>query len=285
MGAHSDMWDPRALTWSSLVKRLNWERFLAPLRPAFDVLGPVKPGLARRLGLSAETAVLCGIHDSSASLLPHVIEKDPPFTVVSTGTWTIIFAVGGDLDRLDPKRDTLANVTAFGDPVPCARFMGGREFEKLVDGSPAEPTDADIKRVIDRRIMALPTFAPGVGPFPEGRGRWTHRPETLSPGERAAAASLYLALVTATSMVCTAADGPTIVEGPFAANRVYSAALAALTGRPVLPSGATGGTTRGATYLLDRTRRLPPTEAAPAAPLTEEGFPGYAEEWRKLAEG
>ncbi len=283
MGAHSDMWDPRALTWSSLVKRLNWERFLAPLRPAFDVLGPVRPDLARWLGLGAETAVLCGIHDSSASLLPHVIEKEPPFTVVSTGTWTIIFAVGGDLARLDPKRDTLANVTAFGDPVPCARFMGGREFEKLVDGSPVDPVDAELRRVIDSRIMALPTFAPGVGPFPQGKGRWTHPPKTLSPGERTAAASLYLALVTATSMSCAAAGGPTVVEGPFAANRAYCAALASLTARTVLPSAGTVGTARGAACLLDRTRRLPPTEAPPAAPLTVEGFARYAEEWRKLA--
>ena len=44
--------------------------------------------------------------------------------------------------------------------------------------------------------MALPTFAAGIGPFPHGKGRWTHGPETLSPGEQDAAASLYLALMT-----------------------------------------------------------------------------------------
>ncbi len=43
MGAHSDMWNPRALIWSSLVKRLGWEKKLAPLRSAFDRLGPIRP--------------------------------------------------------------------------------------------------------------------------------------------------------------------------------------------------------------------------------------------------
>ncbi len=63
MGAHSDMWNPRALTWSSLVTRRRWEKKLAPLRPAFDALGPVTPALAKRLGLNPATAVHCGIHD------------------------------------------------------------------------------------------------------------------------------------------------------------------------------------------------------------------------------
>lgn len=44
----------------------------------------------------------------------------------------VSFAVGGDMDGLDPGRDTLANVDAYGRAVPSSRFMGGREFEVLV---------------------------------------------------------------------------------------------------------------------------------------------------------
>ena len=54
----------------------------------------------------------------------------------------VSFAVGGRLDQLDPARDTLANVDAFGKAVPSARFMGGREFDFLTGGSAVEP-DAD----------------------------------------------------------------------------------------------------------------------------------------------
>ena len=42
--------------------------------------------------------------------------------MVSTGTWVVLFAVGGDLDHLDPARDTLANVDALGRAVPSARL-------------------------------------------------------------------------------------------------------------------------------------------------------------------
>ncbi len=63
MGAHSDMWNPRALTWSRLVTRRGWEKKLAPLRPAFERLGPIRPALAKRLGLDPATPIHCGIHE------------------------------------------------------------------------------------------------------------------------------------------------------------------------------------------------------------------------------
>ncbi len=283
LGAHSDLWNPRKLHWSSLVAKMGWEPKFAPLRPAFDRLGPLCPDLAQRLGLGTETAVHCGIHDSSASLLPHLKARTPPFAVVSTGTWVILFAIGGDIDRLDPARDTLANVSAFGDPVACARFMGGREFEFLTGGDLTVPSRADLDRVLQERIMALPTFVPGVGPFSKSKGRWTCDAAALSPGERNAAASLYLALMTAESLSAAGAAGPTVVEGPFARNTLYCAALAAVTGRAVEPSDAGSGTTLGA--LMTVTGVLPERGAAPlpVAPLAHPALPSYLQAWQKAA--
>src|SRR5690606_32581469 len=116
---------------------------------------------------------------------------EAPFTILSTGTWAIAMTVGGSTAGLDPERDSLANVDAFGRPVPTARFMGGREFDMLAPGA-VEPTADDVARVIGLGIQALPSFVPGVGPFPAASGRWTHDPATLTPGERTAAVSLYL---------------------------------------------------------------------------------------------
>ena len=220
--------------WSAL----GWRTLLAPLRSAFDRLGPVRPELARRLGLDPATPVLCGIHDSSASLLPHLKQREPPFTVVSTGTWVILFAVGGDIEKLDPTRDTLANVSAFGDPVPCARFMGGREFEQLTGGDAGRAGRRSSTACSREQIMALPNFVPGVGPFPHGKGRWTRCPEQLSPGERIAAASLYLALVTAESMAIAGGGRAGHRRGSVRAGTASSARrLSAIRGTPVAPSG------------------------------------------------
>ena len=121
--------------------------------------------------MARDVAVHCGIHDFSASLLPHLKERKPPFAVVSTGTWVILFAVGGDIDKLDPERDTLANVSALGDPVACARFMGGREFERLTGG---DESDAERRgsrpRARRSSIMALPTFVAGLRTVPARQG-------------------------------------------------------------------------------------------------------------------
>ncbi|NKL86235.1 FGGY-family carbohydrate kinase, partial [Rhizobium leguminosarum] len=173
LGCHTDLWNPREGHYSSLVDRLGIRDLMAPIRSAFDALGPVLPDIVAELGLAAAVPVYCGIHDSNASLLPHLVHREAPFAVVSTGTWVINFGVGGDLDHLDPKRDALANVDAFGRAVPSSRFMGGREFEILsaeigpVDEKAAQ---AAIGPVIGKGTMLLPNVAPGSGPFP-GKAR------------------------------------------------------------------------------------------------------------------
>jgi sugar (pentulose or hexulose) kinase len=211
------------------------------------------------------------------------MQREAPFTVVSTGTWVIIFAVGGSFAKLDPKRDTLANVNAFGEPVPCGRFMGGREFERLAGATPQEAMPAELDRVLGARIMALPNFVAGVGPFPQAMGSWTHNPESLAPGERMAAASLYEALVTAESMAIAGAAGPVIVEGPFGRNRIFCAALSALRDTAVAPSGGRTGTTLGAALLATGTPPTRAAEPAPVEPLRHPGFAAYVAAWQEAA--
>ena len=126
LGCHTDLWNPHQGQFSSLPETLGIAGKIAPPRKPGDVLGPITSEVARRTGLPKDTRVHCGIHDSNASLLSHLIEREPPFSVVSTGTWVIAMAVGGQPVSLDPALDTLVNVNAFGNPVPSARFMGGR---------------------------------------------------------------------------------------------------------------------------------------------------------------
>ncbi|MEO3432031.1 FGGY-family carbohydrate kinase [Inquilinus sp. CAU 1745] len=276
LGCHTDLWNPAAGTFSTLVDRLGVRPLMAPVRSAFDVLGPVKSGLARPV------PVHTGLHDSNASLLPHLMARPSPFAVVSTGTWIILFGVGGDPSRLDPARDTLANVDAHGRPVPSARFMGGREFDLLTEGRPETPDAGTVARIVENDIMALPSFVGPCGPFPGGRGHWTVDPATLSAAERTAVASLYTALMTSECLELAAPSGPVVIEGPFARNALFAAALKAVTGRPVESASGSTGTSAGAALLAGG---LP--AAQPAVAATEDilpaGFAEYARRWRILA--
>ena len=279
LGCHTDLWAPARDGFSALPARAGWRGLMAPVRPAFDVLGPLRPEIADRIGLGRPLPVACGIHDSNASLLPHLDGGSAPRSIVSTGTWVVCFAVGGSLARLEAGRDTLANVDAYRRPVPSARFMGGREFDRVTGGTAAVPDGAALAAVLADGIMALPTFAPGSGPFPDRAGRWTADPAALTPAERTAAASLYAALMTATCLDLLGAAGPSVVEGPFAANTLFCEALAVLTGRPVGASAGGTGTSVGAAGLVAPVRAATPRPVAPRPGL----FPdlhAYAARWR-----
>jgi sugar (pentulose or hexulose) kinase len=282
LGAHSDLWAPRAGTFSRLAEERGWARlFPAFVRP-WDTIGTILPALARETGLPDDCRIVAGIHDSNASLLPHLLAEPLPFTVISTGTWIITLAPGGTLDALDPARDCLAYIDAFTRAVPASMWMGGREFETLAGDSAAAPSEPELARVIRETIMVLPAATDGSGPYRGRQGGWAEDPAGLTAGERTAAASLYCALVAETCLGLTGSKGPILVEGPFARNRVFLGALAQLTGRSVTGRADATGTTGGAALLASGPEGFVKAgaPARPAAPLGVD-IAGYAAAWRE----
>ncbi|MDG4882837.1 FGGY-family carbohydrate kinase [Mesorhizobium sp. WSM4884] len=279
LGCHTDLWNPWRADYSSMVDRMDWRRLMAPVRAAKDRLGPILPLIAQRTGLDPQTPVCCGVHDSNASLLPHLLSDRPPFTVVSTGTWVVSMAVGGRKVELDPARDTLVNVNALGDPVPSARFMGGREFSRLTDGQPVDWTEDDVSAVLTRQVLLLPSTQQGSGPFPHRIAQWRNG-ENSSSGQRFAAISFYLALMTASCLELIGGDGPTTVEGPFAQNRLFIRMLAAATGRPVVASETSTGTSIGAA-LLASDDAIVMSKGQRTDPPAERVWNGYVHAWQE----
>ena len=191
--------------------------------------------------------------------------RSAPFSVISTGTWVITMAVGGTPRPLDPARDTLMNVNAFGDPVPSARFMGGREFEILTSGAPVTPTRAEITAVLNQGVTLSPAVVSTSGPFQGRRSTWSVPALELTDGERTAVASLYLAMMALTCLELTGAEGPIVTEGPFAGNTLFLDLVAAASGRQVMSStGSATGTSIGAALLAAEGAR-PLCEPQPAS--------------------
>ncbi len=258
LGCHTDLWNPSQDAPSSLVKTLGVQGKIAPVRMASDVLGMITADVATQTGLSRDTPVTCGIHDSNASLLPHLMTRTAPFSVVSTGTWVIAMTIGGSAPELDEERDTLVNVNAFGDPVPSARFMGGREFETIIAGGFTAPSAADTAAVLDQSMMLLPATATTTGPFKGRTAKWLPSEPPHGSGQRSLVAAYYLALVTAECLKLTGHRGDIVVEGPFSSNREYLRMLSAASDCPVLVTDNATGTSQGAALLV--------AGAAPHAP-------------------
>ena len=277
LGSHTDLWAPRQGHLSSLVKALGVESLIPPLRRAFDPLGPIKPDIAAATNLAPDTQVFCGIHDSNAALLPYLVSRQAPFTVLSTGTWVILMCVGLSLDQLDSRDDTLANVDALGRPTACGRFMGGREYAVIAGGG-GNPDPAAIERVIASGAVALPCFSGQGGPYAttEGviRGEVTVR-------DRPALATLYCALVS--DLLLTrmgATSGDLVVEGTFSGNLAFCQALGAL--RPkqrVFAARDAAGTARGAAMLAHWPPAWPVATPTPVPAATIAGLDAYRDAW------
>lgn len=283
LGSHTDLWEPEAARLSSLVTMLGIADKIAPAQKSNAVLGTILPEIATQTGLKPSTPVLCGIHDSNASLYPYILTQPAPFSVVSTGTWVIAMAIGGAKVELDPTRDLLLNVNALGQAVPSARFMGGREFEIIRDGYGSTYTSADISKILADDTMLLPAIVPDTGPFQGMQARWVNTEPALGSGERIAALSFYLALMTATCLKLIGSQGPIIVEGPFAQNQAFLQMLNAATHQPVTRSTAKTGTGIGAALLFAKQTSLPdPVKVGPSKTNSEMQL--YADIWRNAVE-
>ena len=279
LGCHTDLWRPADGRWSGLVERSGWARLFAPVRAASDVLSVVRPELAARLGLASDCAVVCGIHDSNASFLRHRSHRgrDERFSVVSSGTWTIVLSAGTPPRALDPARDMLGNVDAFGELVGTARFMGGREYEAVAGAG--EPSRAGLERALAAGAFVRPSLALG-GQF-IGRAGRIENGAGLDGEALASLATFYVALLTNVALGLLAASGPVIVDGPLGRNPLYPGLLAALRpGAPVLLGDDVAGSVGGAQCLVlgerGRARAL-----RRAAPLEGAAVIGpAAERWR-----
>ena len=281
LGCHSDLWNPYARDFATTLDALGLRSCFAPVRPPDEILGEVKPALAQKLGLPAHLPVMVGIHDSNASLYPHLLSQSGSFSVVSSGTWTIAMAINGSKLALDPDRDSLINVNALGHPVPTARFMGGREFDLIQKGRIYAPTKSDEQSVLEKGIFLLPAIEAATGPF---QGRMTTWSVTKrSAGEESVALSFYLALMTRTCLDLIGARGPVIVEGPFANNDEYLRMLSALSPDGLLTSASHTGTSIGAAMLC-----LPQHKQAATAQTyackDEPALQAYGAAWRLAVE-
>ena len=268
LGCHSDLWNPATANFSPMAKRRGWAEQFAPLVKAEDVVGTLKPELAKLTGLPPTTKVLAGLHDSNAALMaargfPEIADHEA--TVLSTGTWFIAMRLANeeiDLASLPEARDCLVNVDAYGQPVPSARFMGGREIETLieidtrrVDIKPDQPhLLAAVQGAIESGAMVLPTLAQGNGPFPDMVGGWVNRPDDWYG--RRAGACLYAALMADISLDLIGSKDHLLVEGRFAEAEVFVRALASLRpGTTVYTANAHNDVSFGALRLINPTLR------------------------------
>ena len=257
VGCHSYLWDFHKKKWSSVAEKMGISGKLPKnVSKTWDILGFVDPKLSEELGISRETIVTMGIHDSNASLLPYTIAMERDFVLNSTGTWCVVMH---EEDKVAFEEDELGkivfyNLNVFDKPVKTAIFLGGLEFETYTDilkkinkrsEFPAFNKDLYNKITKESKDFILPSVTKGTGQFPdsdpkviEGDNVYSladiqnnrHIPEFFNDYEYAyAVLNISLAIQTKVALERTGArDGvPVFTEGGFRKNDSYNMLLTA----------------------------------------------------------
>lgn len=277
-GCHSHLWRPLEQDFSSLAYSHGWHKKFPAFRRAGGIVGE-----ARIAGRSI--AIHNGVHDSNASLYYYRSLGLENFTLVSTGTWVIVFNPDCPLQALDPARDMLANVTVDGRPVATARFMGGREYDVISQNSRAPVSAKTLQRAIDHGQFALPAFAPG-GAFSHTQGRFSGPPAETGE-ERAAIATLYVAAMTSAVLDLIESRNAVIVDGGLTNNAALLGALAALRpGQCVVRTPIAEGTAFGAAALAFEAhgeRDIFRPRIDEIVPLQLTGLAAYFARWMEMS--
>jgi sugar (pentulose or hexulose) kinase len=243
VGCHTHLWDFKRNKLSSFVKKIKLEKKFPKIRKAWDTIGQRKIG-------ESNLKIINGIHDSNASYLYFKNSDIKNFTLVSTGTWYIIFNQKTPLKNLNPSLDMLANIDVFGKPVPTMRFMGGREYDHLMGVFKISNKTRAIKNFSFHDYLIYPSYASGGGfsinkiniGFYEG----------LNKGQIYYLICLYISFVINFCLNQMKSSNTIILDGPITKNITIMKILSSLRKKQiVLKNKREIGTTLGATNLFN----------------------------------
>ena len=243
LGCHTHLWDFKKNKLSSFVKKLRLENKFPPMRKAWEVIGQKKIA-------NSYLQIVNGVHDSNASYLYFKNSNIKNFTLVTTGTWYIIFNQKTSLTNLNPNLDMLANIDVFGKPVPTIRFMGGREYDNLMKVFKITTNTKALKNFNYKNYLIYPSYASG-GAFINKKININFF-KKLKKGQIYYLICLYIAFVINFSLNKMKSSNTIILDGPITKNITIMKILSSL--RPkqlVLKNKKEIGTTLGATNLFN----------------------------------
>ena len=126
IGCHTNLWDFQKNKYHTWVTKEGVLDKLAPVLSSTEVMPAAFPGNSYAIGT--------GLHDSSAALIPYLVNFHEPFLLISTGTWCISLNPFNDSPLTDEEleADCLCYMTYQGKPVKASRLFAGYEHEQQV---------------------------------------------------------------------------------------------------------------------------------------------------------
>jgi len=126
IACHTNLWNFKLNDYHEWVYKEGIIKKLAPIVPSDQVLNASFDGTKFYAGV--------GLHDSSAALIPYLVNFHEPFVLISTGTWCISLNPFNNhpLTSEELECDCLSYMTYQGKPVKASRLFAGNEHEQQV---------------------------------------------------------------------------------------------------------------------------------------------------------
>ena len=243
LGCHTHLWNYKKNKLSSLVNKLGIKNKFPPIKKAWDVVGQKKVG-------QSNLQVINGVHDSNASYLYFKNSGIKDFTLISTGTWYILFNQKTSLTDLNPNMDMLANIDVFGKSTPTMRFMGGREYDHLIKTFNITSNTKPLSKFNFEDYLIYPSYAAG-GAFIKKRIN-TKLYKKLKKAEIYYLICLYMAFLINFCLNKMNSTNTIILDGPITKNDCIMRILSSLRDKQiVLKNKKEIGTSLGATNLFN----------------------------------
>ena len=124
IGCHTNLWDFRKNNYHHWLENEGLIDKLAPILPSDSVIKTNFEGHSFDVGI--------GLHDSSAALIPYLVNFKEPFLLISTGTWCISLNPfnASPLSTFELESDCLCYLHYRGKPVKASRLFAGNEHEQ-----------------------------------------------------------------------------------------------------------------------------------------------------------
>jgi len=124
IGCHTNLWDFRKNNYHHWLENEGLIDKLAPILPSDSVIKTNFEGHSFGVGI--------GLHDSSAALIPYLVNFKEPFLLISTGTWCISLNPfnASPLSTFELESDCLCYLHYQGKPVKASRLFAGNEHEQ-----------------------------------------------------------------------------------------------------------------------------------------------------------
>lgn len=123
IGCHTNLWDFRKNNYHHWLQIEGLIDKLAPILPSDSVIKTNFEGYSFDVGI--------GLHDSSAALIPYLVNFKEAFLLISTGTWCISLNPfnASPLSTFELESDCLCYLHYEGKPVKASRLFAGNEHE------------------------------------------------------------------------------------------------------------------------------------------------------------